>query len=82
MLTHGINGFRISFPTASLWLDRLFLILLWANHQFRSNQLVKVLFTQSLQLHSRFLQCQSLLVCVLGYFASHIIANLWVEAGD
>jgi hypothetical protein len=57
------------------------LVLLRPNHQLRSDILVKVLLTDSLQLHRRFLQGQSLLVSILGHFAGHVIPDLGIQAG-
>jgi len=58
------------------------LVLRGPDHQFRPDQLVKVLLAQGLQLHGRLLQGQALLVRVLGYLAGHVVADLGVEASN
>jgi hypothetical protein len=56
------------------------LIILRPNHQLGPDQLVKVFLTQRLQLHRALLQREALLVRILRHFASHVVANLRVEA--
>lgn len=64
-----------------LFAESLQLGLLGVQHQLWADILVKVLFAESLELQGTLLEGNALLVGILGYLGSHVVANNGVEAG-
>ena len=56
--------------------------LLGRNHELRADVLVEVLRADDLELHGSLLQCQAVLVGVLGGLGGGVVADDGVEAGD
>jgi hypothetical protein len=75
---HCTDMLQLNFTFAAC----LSLHLLGGNHQLRADVLVKVLRADDLQLHSSLLQCQVVLVRVLGSLAGSVVANDGVEASN
>jgi hypothetical protein len=58
------------------------LLLLRSQHQLRADMLLKVLFTEGLELHRALLERNALLVCVLGDLGRHVVPDDRVQAGN
>lgn len=61
---------------------QLTFVRLGADHELRLDEGIKLLLSEGIQLEGRLLERETLLVGILSNLASHVIANLGVEAGD